>query len=196
MASDNHRNIVYRPPLYIVEIPHELILSVFREKSLPDKLLKISIMGVRELEEKEFEHQSLEKLMRIAYQKYMVMNLMQKHVVLITILFKMMFQKVTGSPNGPGGKSASSKLAEQAFFVELTSEQCDESGTTGKSCFTNPLFREMLVSVTDVDCGQLYGNSFRYKLSLSINNHDRKAKPSSNKKQLSYLLPSTVLNCR
>ncbi|KVH93993.1 hypothetical protein Ccrd_003954 [Cynara cardunculus var. scolymus] len=124
--------------------------QVLRKKSLLDKLLK-SATEARELQEKEFQQHSLDKLIGMAYQKYMS----------------------CWGPNAPVGKSASSKLAKQTAlaFVKRTLERCQEFETTGKSCFTEPLFREMfisgsshlndeqLVAVNDVGSGQIYGNS-------------------------------------
>ncbi|KAI3714539.1 hypothetical protein L6452_21495 [Arctium lappa] len=141
--------------------------QVYRKKSLLDKLLK-STTEARELQEKEFEQHSLDKLTGMAYQKYMS----------------------CWGPNAPGGKSASSKLAKQTAlaFVKRTLERCQEFETTGKSCFTDPLFREMfvsgssqindaqLVATNDVGSGQVYGNSMERvsgtQPSPSLSNHD------------------------
>lgn len=143
--------------------------QVSRKKSLLDKLLK-STCEARELQEKEFERHSLDKLVGMAYQKYMS----------------------CWGPNAPGGKSASSKMAKQAAlaFVKRTLERCQEYEVTGRSCFTEPLFREMFLSgsshqndaqaieaITNGESGKLYGNSVEVRvsgsqLSPSLNNLD------------------------
>lgn len=48
---------------------------------------------------------------------------------------------------GPG-KNASGKMAKQAAkdFVKRTLDRCYEFELTGKSCFGEPLFKEMLLS--------------------------------------------------
>ncbi|KAL1805221.1 hypothetical protein ACET3Z_028289 [Daucus carota] len=99
--------------------------QVCRRKDFLDKLLKSSIES-RELQEKELERSALEKLVGMAYQKYMS----------------------CWGPNAPGGKSASGKMAKQAAlaFVKRTLARCVEFEVTGKSCFGEPLFREMFLS--------------------------------------------------
>ncbi|KAK9075749.1 hypothetical protein SSX86_004078 [Deinandra increscens subsp. villosa] len=110
--------------------------QVCRKKNLLDKLLK-STVEARELNEKEFERLSLEKLTEMAYQKYMSCQ----------------------------GKSASGKMAKQAAldFVKRTLNRCHEFQTTGRSCFSEPLFKEIFHSglshlnhteVDDVIAGQ------------------------------------------
>ncbi|KAL8102617.1 hypothetical protein AgCh_027220 [Apium graveolens] len=124
--------------------------QVCRKKDLLDKLLKSS-MESRELQEKEFERNALEKLVGMAYEKYMS----------------------CWGPNAPGGKSASSKMAKQASlaFVKRTLDRCREFEVTGKSCFGEPLFREMFLSrlsdaqrmdvTRDGESGRHYGRSSR-----------------------------------
>ncbi|KAL8223285.1 hypothetical protein R6Q57_020684 [Mikania cordata] len=93
--------------------------QVFRKKNLLDKLLK-STEEARELHEKEFEQFSLEKLTEMAYQKYM----------------------------SCWGKSASGKIAKQSAldFVKRTLNRCHEFQTTGNSCFSEPLLKEIFHS--------------------------------------------------
>lgn len=51
-------------------------------------------------------------------------------------------------PNAHGMKSASGRMAKQAAlaFVKRTMERCQEYGVTGKSCFGDPLYRDMFLS--------------------------------------------------
>lgn len=124
--------------------------QVSRKRSLLDKLLK-SIEEARELDEKEFERLSLEKLTGMAYQKYMS----------------------CWGPNAHIGKSASGKMAKQAAldFVKRTLDRCHEFEVTGKSCFSEPLFRGMFLS------GLSHTNDAEVdfsgtQLSPSLNSHD------------------------
>ncbi|XP_057467229.1 uncharacterized protein LOC130756685 isoform X3 [Actinidia eriantha] len=100
--------------------------QVTKKKALFGQLLN-SALEMREVQEKEFEHRALDKLIAMAYEKYM--------------------QTCRGS-NASGGKSASSKMAKQAAlaFVKRTLERCQHFEDTGKSCFSEPLFRDMFIS--------------------------------------------------
>ncbi|XP_076920376.1 uncharacterized protein LOC143581486 [Bidens hawaiensis] len=93
--------------------------QVYRKKSLFDKLLRSTEETIA-LQEKEFEQLSLEKLTRMAYQKYMSCY----------------------------SKSTSSKMAKQSAldFVKRTLNRCHEFETTGKSCFSEPLFKDVFHS--------------------------------------------------
>ncbi|KAK2991087.1 hypothetical protein RJ640_021551 [Escallonia rubra] len=99
--------------------------QVSRKKGLLGKLLW-SASETNELQEKEFERRALDKLVGMAYQKYMS----------------------CWGPNASGGKSASSKMAKQAAlaFVKRTLARCQEYEETGKSCFSEPLFKEMFLA--------------------------------------------------
>lgn len=87
-----------------------------------DKLLKHAT-ETRVLQEKEFEERALDKLVTMAYEKYM-------------------------SCNASAGKSASSKMAKQAAsaFVKRTLDRCHMYEETGKSCFSESLFMDMFLS--------------------------------------------------
>ncbi|XP_058213593.1 uncharacterized protein LOC131325380 isoform X5 [Rhododendron vialii] len=100
--------------------------QVTKKKPLLGKLLN-SALARRELQEKEFEHRALDKLVAMAFEKYM--------------------QNCRGS-NSSGGKSASSKMAKQAAlaFVKRTLERCQKFEDSGKSCFSETLFRDMFLS--------------------------------------------------
>ncbi|XP_058213598.1 uncharacterized protein LOC131325380 isoform X10 [Rhododendron vialii] len=99
--------------------------QVTKKKPLLGKLLN-SALARRELQEKEFEHRALDKLVAMAFEKYM---------------------NCRGS-NSSGGKSASSKMAKQAAlaFVKRTLERCQKFEDSGKSCFSETLFRDMFLS--------------------------------------------------
>ncbi|WCJ42728.1 hypothetical protein M5689_023518 [Euphorbia peplus] len=97
--------------------------QVSKKKGLLGNLLK-STSEVKELQEREFEQRAHEKLVTMAYEKYMACW-------------------------GPsGGKSSSNKMAKQAAlaFVRRTLERCHRFEDTGRSCFSEPLFRDMFLS--------------------------------------------------
>lgn len=77
-------------------------------------------------------------------------------------------------PNAHGMKSASGKMAKQAAlaFVKRTLGRCQEFEVSGKSCFNEPLFRDMFLSgvsrladsrtmdsVADGEFGKIQGNT-------------------------------------
>ncbi|KAF5802491.1 hypothetical protein HanXRQr2_Chr06g0260111 [Helianthus annuus] len=124
--------------------------QVSRKKDLLENLLE-STNEARELQEKEFEQLCIDKLTAIAYQKYM-------------------------SCSHP--KSVGSKVAKQAAvgFVRRTLDRCHEFEETGKSCFNEPLYKEMLRSgsshLNDTQVDTAADNEFGTQLSPSLNNHD------------------------
>ncbi|KAL1547797.1 hypothetical protein AAHA92_16109 [Salvia divinorum] len=99
--------------------------QVSRKKSLLGKLL-CSATDAKELQQKEFEGRALSKLVGMAYEKYMSCC----------------------GPNAHGMKSASGKMAKQAAlaFVKRTMEQYREFEETGKSCFDDPLYKDIFLS--------------------------------------------------
>ncbi|XP_057968447.1 uncharacterized protein LOC131157978 [Malania oleifera] len=99
--------------------------QVSKNKGLLSKLLK-SASETRELQEKEFECRALDKLVGMAYEKYMN----------------------CWGPNASSGKSSSGKMAKQAAlaFVKRTLERCKKFEDTGKSCFSEPIFGDMFLS--------------------------------------------------
>ncbi|KAL3532650.1 hypothetical protein ACH5RR_006171 [Cinchona calisaya] len=109
------------------EMYHE---QVSKRNSLTSRLLK-SAAETRELQNTEFEHHALDKLIVMAYEKYMT----------------------CWGPNAHGMKSASGKMAKQAAlaFVKRTVVRCKEFQDTGKSCFNEPLYRDIFLS----GCSQL-----------------------------------------
>ncbi|KAI3694420.1 hypothetical protein L1987_77385 [Smallanthus sonchifolius] len=134
--------------------------QVSRKRRLLENLLE-STNEARELQEKEFEQLCIDKLTAMAYQKYM-------------------------SCWGPhASKSVGSKVAKQAAlgFVRRTLDRCHEFLVTGKSCFTEPLYKEMFrsgsshlndtqVDAADDEFGKIYGKSVGTQLSPSLNIHD------------------------
>ncbi|RDX69337.1 hypothetical protein CR513_51561, partial [Mucuna pruriens] len=98
-----------------------------QRKCLLDGLLK-SASVTKELKEKNFEQRSLDKLVVMAYEKYMACW--------------------GSSPSG--GKNASNKIAKQAAlgFVKRTLERCHQFEDTGKSCFNEPLYKDMFLAAS------------------------------------------------
>ncbi|KAL7096014.1 hypothetical protein ACP275_10G058400 [Erythranthe tilingii] len=146
---------------------------VSRKKSLLGKLLG-SASEAKEIQEKEFEGRALDKLVEMAYQKYMI----------------------CWGPNAHGMKSASGRMAKQAAlaFVKRAMERCQEFELTGKSCFDDPLYRDMFLSgllrpidgqsfnsSTDNESGKLHagtsGCSVEVRTSVPMGTHQS---PTSN----------------
>ncbi|XP_052181780.1 uncharacterized protein LOC127794587 isoform X2 [Diospyros lotus] len=126
--------------------------QVTKKKAFVGKLLS-SALGTRACQEKEFEHSALNKLLVFAYEKY----------------------KACWGPKASGAKGASSKMAKQAAsaFVKRTLGRCQKFETTGKSCFSEPLYRDMFLSglshlhhgksldsTADDESSKQYGNTF------------------------------------
>lgn len=150
--------------------------QVCRKKDMLDKLLK-STTKARELQEKGFQQAALDKLVGMAYQKYMS----------------------CWGPNAPGGKSASGKMAKQAAlaFVKRTLDRCQQFEITGNSCFSEPLFREMFLSrlsqfsdaqqlaaKTDGESGKLYCIDGRVSAPVGI--HSQQSPSLSNNDMYSF----------
>ncbi|KAH9802042.1 hypothetical protein KPL71_001239 [Citrus sinensis] len=98
-------------------------MRVCMKQGLLDRLLKYA-SEIKELQEREFEQRALDKLVTMAYEKYMT----------------------CWGPNT--GKSSSNKLAKQAAlaFVKRTLDHCHKFEDTGRSCFSEQLFRDMFAS--------------------------------------------------
>ncbi|KAG4932329.1 hypothetical protein JHK87_046331 [Glycine soja] len=104
----------------------ELYLGqISKKKSLLDGLFKSASVD-KELQEKDFEQRALDKLVVMAYEKYMA----------------------CWGPSPSGGKNTSNKMAKQAAlgFVKRTLERCHQFKDTGKSCFSDPLFKDMFLA--------------------------------------------------
>ncbi|KAJ7979300.1 Serine/arginine repetitive matrix protein 2 isoform 2 [Quillaja saponaria] len=100
------------------DIYHE---QVSKKKSMLDRLLK-SASTTKERQEMKFEQRALDKLIGMAYKKYMA------HL----------------GQSTSGGKSATTKMAKQAasVFLKRTLERCHQFEDSGKSCFDEPLFKD------------------------------------------------------
>ncbi|XP_006597826.1 uncharacterized protein [Glycine max] len=98
-----------------------------KRKCLLDGLLK-SASVTKELQEKDFEQNALDKLVMMAYEKYMA----------------------CWGPSSSGGKNASNKIAKQAAlgFVKRTLERCRQFEDMGKSCFNEPLYKDMFLAAS------------------------------------------------
>ncbi|KAG6769946.1 hypothetical protein POTOM_025613 [Populus tomentosa] len=169
--------------------------QVSRKKGLLDKLLKHA-SEMKELQEKEFEQRAHDKLVTMAYEKYME-DLMKPSERLFnreaTIALKSEGVNVVNvtngvirtcwGPNATGGKSSSSKMAKQAAlaFVKRTLERCHKFEVTGNSCFSEPSFRDIFVSgtarlngaqsvdtPTDGESAKLYGNTSTRSLEARV----------------------------
>ncbi|XP_039023877.1 uncharacterized protein LOC120156651 isoform X1 [Hibiscus syriacus] len=109
----------------ISKLEEKLNEQVSRKKGLLDKLLKVA-SETRTLQEKEFEQNALDKLVTMAYEKYMS----------------------CWGPNATGGKSSSNKMIKQAAltFVRRTLDRYHKFEDTGKSCFDEPMLRDIFLS--------------------------------------------------
>lgn len=76
-------------------------------------------------------------------------------------------------PNATGGKSSSNKMAKQAAlaFVRRTLDRCKQYENTGKSCFGEPLFRDIFLTGTSRRAA-LEGNSSKLNPFTSIHPWD------------------------
>ncbi|KAK8543729.1 hypothetical protein V6N13_025898 [Hibiscus sabdariffa] len=109
----------------ISNLEEKLNEQVSRKKVLLDKLLKAA-SETRTLQEKEFEQNALDKLVTMAYEKYMS----------------------CWGPNATSGKSSGNKMMKQASlaFVKRTLDQYHKFEDTGKSCFDEPMLRDIFLS--------------------------------------------------
>ncbi|KAL1371818.1 hypothetical protein HN51_002024 [Arachis hypogaea] len=99
--------------------------QVSKKKGMLDGLLNSATVG-KELLEKDFERRAMEKLIVMAYEKYMA----------------------CWGPGTSGGRNSSNKMAKQAAlgFVKRTLERCHQFEDTGKSCFSESSFKDMFVA--------------------------------------------------
>lgn len=101
--------------------------QVYKKKCLLEGLLKF-VSVTKECQEKDFEAHALDKLVVTAYEKYMACC----------------------GRNPLGGRSTSSKVAKQAAlgFVKRTLDRYHQFEDTGKSCFNEPLFKDMFLTAS------------------------------------------------
>ncbi|XP_043706101.1 uncharacterized protein LOC122655817 isoform X2 [Telopea speciosissima] len=90
--------------------------------------LESAVTEARESQEREIERNALDRLVGMAYEKYMS----------------------CWGPHASGGKSSSSKMAKLAAlsFVKRTLERCQNYEDTGKSCFNEPVLKDLFRSVS------------------------------------------------
>ncbi|WJX28387.1 hypothetical protein P8452_17114 [Trifolium repens] len=101
--------------------------QISKKKGLLEGLLE-SASVTKECQEKDFEQRALDKLVVMAYEKYMA----------------------CWGRNPSGGRNTSSKVAKQAAlgFVKRTLERYHQFEDTGKSCFNEPLFKDMFFAAS------------------------------------------------
>ncbi|XP_022749947.1 uncharacterized protein LOC111299171 [Durio zibethinus] len=139
--------------------------QVSKKKVLLDKLLKAA-SETRAIQEKEFEQHALDKLVTMAYEKYMT----------------------CWGPNAAGGKSSSNKMIKQAAlaFVKRTLDRYLKFEDTGKSCFDEPMLKDMFLSgssqlngvlsvdtPTDCESGKPCANSSTHSLEARMSGQNR-----------------------
>ncbi|CAN4096749.1 unnamed protein product [Withania somnifera] len=120
-----------------LQAKHQKMVS--KKKRMLWKLLNSST-EMRKFQKKEFEQHALDKLVAMAYEKYMS----------------------CWGPNAHGMKSASGKMAKQAAlaFVKRTLHRCQEFEETRKSCFSEPLYKNMFLSgISRLSDGQTDSNT-------------------------------------
>ncbi|VVB11109.1 unnamed protein product [Arabis nemorensis] len=96
-----------------------------KKKEMLNRLLKPAL-EMKELQEKEFDRLGYEKLIEMAYEK----------------------SKASRRHHSASGKSSANKISKQAAFafVKRTLERCRQFEETGKSCFSESTFRNILIS--------------------------------------------------
>lgn len=100
--------------------------QVSKKKNLLDGLLK-SASAAKELHEKDFDQRALDQLVVTAYEKY------------------------TACRGASSGKNSSNnKMVKQAAlaFVKWTLERYHQFEDTGKSCFSEPLFKDLFLTAS------------------------------------------------
>ncbi|XP_058756340.1 uncharacterized protein LOC131629576 [Vicia villosa] len=102
--------------------------QVSNKRNLLDGLLK-SASAAKELREKDFDQRALDQLVVTAYEKYTACR---------------------GSSASGGKNSSNNKMVKQAAlaFVKWTLERYHQFEDTGKSCFSEPLFKDMFLTAS------------------------------------------------
>ncbi|CAH8322423.1 unnamed protein product [Eruca vesicaria subsp. sativa] len=97
-----------------------------KKKEMLNRIIKPAL-EMKELQEKEFDRLGYEKLVEMAYEKS---KSSRRH------------------HNSAGGKSSANKISKQAAFafVKRTLGRCREFEETGKSCFSESTFKNILVA--------------------------------------------------
>ncbi|TXG61608.1 hypothetical protein EZV62_012971 [Acer yangbiense] len=165
----------------ITKIEERYHEQVTKKQGLLDKLLK-SASETKELQEREFEQRALDKLVAMAYEKYMDLLSEETNAFPRSQLdAKRTLSNTCRGPNAAGGKSSSNKMAKQAAlaFVKRTLDRCHKFEDTGKSCFSEQLFRDLFLSGyshlngrlsldTDGESAKLYANTFGSSLEVRV----------------------------
>ncbi|KAG5407310.1 hypothetical protein IGI04_013429 [Brassica rapa subsp. trilocularis] len=102
-----------------------LKLKGFKKKEMLNRLLTPAL-EMKELQEKEFDRLGYEKLIEMAYEK----------------------SKTSRLHHSGSGKSSANKISKQAAFafVKRTLGRCRQFEETGKSCFSESTFKNILVA--------------------------------------------------
>jgi hypothetical protein len=98
---------------------------VSKKKDMLNRLLKPAL-EMKERQEKEFERLGYEKLIEMAYEK----------------------SKASRRHHSASGKSSATKISKQAAFafVKRTLERCRQFEETGKSCFSESTFKNIIIA--------------------------------------------------
>jgi hypothetical protein len=102
-----------------------LKFKVSKKKDMLNRLLKPAL-EMKERQEKEFERLGYEKLIEMAYEK----------------------SKASRRHHSASGKSSATKISKQAAFafVKRTLERCRQFEETGKSCFSESTFKNIIIA--------------------------------------------------
>ncbi|KAJ8750801.1 hypothetical protein K2173_015982 [Erythroxylum novogranatense] len=136
--------------------------QVSKKKALQNKLLKFA-SETKVLQEKEFEQRAYDKLISMAYEKYMTCR--RSHTA--------------------GGKGSSNKIAKQAAlaFVKRTLDYCHRFEDTGNSCFSEQLFKDMFHSgpshLTGAQSADAHSDGESAKLYVNSSSHSLEARVSA-----------------
>ncbi|KAF8036534.1 hypothetical protein BT93_C2303 [Corymbia citriodora subsp. variegata] len=104
----------------IMQLVEKYRMQVSKNKGFLERLIKVAAEA-KETQEKEFEQHAMDKFVVMAYKKYMA--------------------------NATGRKSSTNRQAALAF-VKRTLDQCKQYENIGKSCFSEPLFRDIFLTGT------------------------------------------------
>ncbi|XP_058110303.1 uncharacterized protein LOC131253351 isoform X2 [Magnolia sinica] len=119
----------------ISRLEEKLHEQVMQKKSMLVKLEK-AVLEAREVQERGIERLALDKLIGMAYDKYMACR----------------------GPNASGGKGGSNKINKRVVlaFVKRALARYQKFEESGKSCFSEPAFRDMFLSLSsysnDTEC--------------------------------------------
>ncbi|KAG9453519.1 hypothetical protein H6P81_006423 [Aristolochia fimbriata] len=109
----------------ITKLEGELSEQAIKSKKALLKLEK-AVVEAKEVQERKFEQLAMDKLIGMAYEKYMAY----------------------WGPSASGGKSTGNKMAKRAAlsFVKRVLSRCHKYENTGRSCFSEPSFKGLLAA--------------------------------------------------